>query len=303
MGVPIDTRRVHDTPVNGLAFGQNERTVYTGASDGAVAQWDRTEGGIEPQVVTFNSPVEFGNVSALTVDSFATHLVVGYSSGIVRLFRIPDGDIYLTSELHTDLVADLATHPLGGTVLSASYDSKISIWQYQSNEPPTVIEPPRSTPQAAVAYAPTGDQFAVAGVETPASIWETASLDETPRVLGHPLTTLLALEYVPSTGELVAVDMEGVVRLYELESGTESQRIHVGENGEYPLAVARSEPLVAVGTDESLNIYDLSTGDLVGYHRVPDAGVFSVAFSPENQCVAVGCGDGEIRVYATPSIK
>lgn len=102
------------------------------------------------------------------------------------------------------------------------------------------------------------------------------------------------MAHSPVSDHLVTASFRGELCIYDLDREGVSTRSPLEEQGEYPVTVSNDGTKIAVGTDTSVNIYTLDSGELFDYYHVSHAGVFSVAFAPTTDVLAVGRGDGTV---------
>lgn len=298
MGIPLASVASHDGPVNSLAFGTDSSVVYSGGSDGAINRWvwDSTD----THSALTRLSVGDGNVSVIAIDTRSEFLVSGHSDGKIEVLGLPKGDTLEVLTHHSDFVSGIDQHPVDRSFVSGSYDGSVAVFQYPAATIQRVLRDPHDGPVTSIGYDGSGEHLATSGLRSPVYLWNTGDWT-TERTLGIEMRTVVCISIVPGSDHLVTVDFDGELCVYDLQTGGIAMRTQIGEDGDYPMAVNDAGSKIAVGTDHSINVYDLDSGSLLDYHPLPDGGVFSVAFTPRDDMVIVGCGTGEIYVWETSS--
>lgn len=293
MGRELASVACHDGPVTTLRFGSSPSVIYSGGIDGAIRQWVWNESGHVDRTAQLRQGR--GNVSTLQIDSESKVLFSGYSDGRIEVVPLTSDASLEVLDQHSDFVSAIVQHPRERLFVSGSYDGNLSVWEYPGGTECGVLEDPHGGPITGVAFDTSGEVFATSGLRSPVFLWNTHELTRRGE-RGNGSSTIVGLKFVPLSDQLVTVGYTGPVCVYEAEAEEPDIRIQLDESGDYPMAMDDQGTKIAIGTDSSVNVYDRSTGALLGCHRSLDSGVFAVEFVPQTDAIAVGCGNGEIRV-------
>lgn len=158
----------HQNAVNGVLFSPDGRTLYTGSADGTVKVWDWEaekprladlrhgqrvhrmalsrdgsrlatvgEGNVRvwdtatgKQVQELAEKAQFTGAVAFSPDGtlLATGSGMVQQPGVVELWRLDRKEVVATLRGHEDHVTDLAFSPSGELLASASWDSRVVLW-------------------------------------------------------------------------------------------------------------------------------------------------------------------------------
>ncbi len=183
------------------------------------------------------------------------------------------------------------THPWHVTAVAFSPDNDrvvtASNRQYKS---PRWIHP-----QIALWDRTTGKRLAV---------WESGRGDESQRggkkdSLDRPPRVVWALAFAPDGKRVVGVGDEGHVWIFDAQSLTVIRQWTAHDTFR-ALAVAVSRDgrrLATGGTDQTIRLWDLDTGELLASLPGHSGSVFDLAFSPNGTRLASAAGDGTLKIW------
>jgi eukaryotic-like serine/threonine-protein kinase len=151
-------------------------------------------------------------------------------------------------------------------------------------------------PVAAVAFQPSGDQLATAGMDGNILLWD-AVMGKSLRALGGHGGPIISLSYRPDGKRLASASLDGTVRVWDLATGTEVLRFR--DHNEQVLCVAYSPDgrrLASWGLDFNIRVWDAATGQeqlrLAGHW----GRVFSLLFHKNGRHLVSAGADGR-RVW------
>jgi WD40 repeat protein len=221
---------------------------------------------------------------------------------------------------HTDVVRDARYSKNGKTILSASQDGTLRLWNAETGKPFRKIDVPGASPTRkdawkfkvrAAAFGGDGSKIAVSNGASPVHLIETATgklianipfptyLDETPRAAA----TAKGLVFIAGKNEsVVAYDTTTKCVRYRLNGHDSSE--------DNAVAVSEAAGLVATGTrlnehTAAVRLWTLETGKRVGEFpyftgRRTASTPSAMAFSRDGARLAVAYG-GTVVVYDLPS--
>jgi WD40 repeat protein len=196
---------------------------------------------------------------------------------------------------HGAAVTGVAFSPAGDTVLSASADHSVILWQVGAREDPLLQRfEKHGAAVMSVAYDPTdGNRFVSGGKDGNAIVWEISS-GET-RLFTHA-GAVNSVAFHPDGSRILAGTEDGLVVLWHIASG-QALWEHRSTMAFNSVAFSPDGTLAVAGTHhggtdaDTVYIWDVATGEQI--HRVPQAatyGVKSVAVSPDNRFILAGAG-------------
>jgi WD40 repeat protein len=111
-----------------------------------------------------------------------------------------------------------------------------------------------------------------------------------------------AVVFLSKDNQVAAGDLDGVVRIWNLETGKIVRRLK--DHSKEVTSVACSpdgKVLASASMDGTVRFWDSTTGDLFRIIRGHSTGVTSIAFAPDGATLAAGEGDdkhpGQIRLW------
>jgi WD40 repeat protein/serine/threonine protein kinase len=175
----------HGGEVKGLAFTPDKKVlVSAGAQDLIV--WDLASGTI---IREFEHPTL---VSSLAISPDGTLAATGCWDDIVRIFRIPSGELVKQFEGHGDDVMSVAFHPNGKELASGSRDRTAIVWDIATGTIKHRLRRHVNTIWT-VRYNPDGKRLVTGGMDKAVHVWnsDTGKLESTLSGLNDGITSLV----------------------------------------------------------------------------------------------------------------
>jgi RNA polymerase sigma factor (sigma-70 family) len=112
-----------------------------------------------------------------------------------------------------------------------------------------------------------------------------------------------SVAFSPDGQTLASGSWDSTVRLIEVASGKEIQRINCPDKVVGPVAFSPDGKLLAIGATEAIRLWDTSKRKEVAQLAGHDKGVASLAFSPDGRTLASGGWDYTVRLWDVASGK
>ncbi len=199
----------------------------------------------------------------------------------------------------------LAFHP-NGTELAASGYHEVTIWDATNG---ALLRRIANAPQQiqALAYSPDGNLLALAG-GTPGRSGEIKFVHPqtgaTVRTLATANDLFLTLAFSPDGQRLIAGGADNTIRLFDVASGTEQQRLEPHADWVMSLAFAPDGlHFASASRDKTARLFDAKTGELEETYDGHGQPVFAVAFSADGKRVLSAGSDREIHGWTTKDAR
>lgn len=296
-GTEIRRLSGHKSQVTRLAFAGNGRLAS--ASDDKTARvWDPVMG---REICTFHghddgvSTVAFGPTGAW---------VASAGGRVIQLWRADTGRAERTFAGPSAQVRSVALSPDGLQLAATDADGVLWIWETETGR--RLHQQQRHTAAAgAVAYRPDGKQLVTASEDGTLRVWDAATGQEV-RLLAAHAGPVNSIAFSPDGQRLASgggdFQRPGEVKVWNAADGT-LQRTYRGSAD--VVAAVSFHPgggsLASVSSD-AVSVWDL-TADQQAFSLACPSGGSAIVVSPDEQRLAVACGDGTIRIWDAPPVS
>ena len=231
-----------------------------------------------------------GNINDIKYSPDGEKLAVGSSIGI-WLYDANTGDVLALFAGHTRDVTSIAFSPDGKTLVSASYDDTVRLWDVHTGKHKATI----SANATHIAFSPDGKTLAGAGYDV--DLWDVQTLKLKTKLTGHR-SSRVSVAYSPD-GNTIVSEAGRTVQLWEAHTGERKISFTAHEHWVSPLAFSPDSKMLASGgsKDKLVCLWDAQTGENIEIFIGHTEGVNSVAFSPDGKTLASGSYDETIRLW------
>ena len=186
------------------AFAPREQPLLAGAAFKEVALWNYQTGEVLTNFVANDS-----GVAAVAFTPDGKSLVIGTTKGVVRVLDVA------TLKVTRIIDLDSPIHSLAATtnrVLLGYGDGTVAMLKFE--EQPSIPEVKKQNGAInAVAFSPSGEQFAAASADGTVTVWDTETLKLLCSMEGHR-GAALAVAFSPEGREMVSSGADGTVNYW-----------------------------------------------------------------------------------------
>lgn len=282
--------RAHQGGVLSLAFSPDGTKFLSGGFEGAIRVWDAASG--EPRAGP--QKLHQGAVKRLAFQKDGSRLASAGADGAIRFWNPrtwePDGKPFL--EYDRD-VAGLAFSPDGKQLAAGGWNGGVTLWNLGPEDEISRRFFQQKDRVLQVAFSPDGRLLAAVSRNT-VGLWDTDGSTSFPQELGAYSDEVEAVAFSPGGNVLAIGDNQGNVYLHPLENPRDRGPLLRGNGGEVVgLQYSPSGAVLAAGTvDGAVQLWDVLGRKLIWKDTIHTAGVFGLAFSPDERMLVSAGGDG-----------
>jgi WD40 repeat protein len=278
----------HAGKVLAVAFSPDGQTLAT--SDGsAVKLWDAVTRELRTTLRGHT-----GEVGAVAFSPDGKTLATAGADQTVKLWPVAMGPDANTLTGHKAWIHSVAYSPDGKRLASGSFDGTVKIWDLASRRQVASLSEGEEQVWY-VTFAPDGKRLAC-GVrgEHAARLWD---LERMKPVGAFPSggtgdATVISAPFSPDGKLLAASDWTQNARVWALDPQREVMRL-----GGSHVQFSRDGALLAGVAGTTIQLWDVTTWEVVATLSGHKADIWSLAFSPDNRFLASGHKDGAIALW------
>jgi len=195
---------------------------------------------------------------------------------------------------HRDIVNSCDVSPDGRTVVSASSDGELKVWDAANGRELRSLRGHRASVETC-AFSPDGRQVVSGGRTGEVKLWDAATGAEAVHLAGHR-DAVATCAFSPDGLWLASASYDDTLRIWRARDG---QPLHTLRGHKASAVACAFSPdgarLVSGASDGSLKVWDVATGRetlaLAGHNR----GVWKCAFSPDGRWIVSSSEDNTVR--------
>lgn len=296
----------HSGPIAGAAFRPDGKLLATAGADDEVRLWD-------PATGTLNSSLPIGEkVQSVAFSADGKHLLVGSQGRTetphLRLVEIATGKILHEQDTGFGDVNSLAWDDQreAGT-LAACGDEGMALWRVSlaSSEPITELMRLSRAWCLAVALNVQGSTVAWANDGNHVKAWDLAADRDLPVTAPPMQSGWHGLSFLPDGDTIAYIAESGVAELWNVR--TDVRVATLGTPGTFfasHMAISPDGSLLAAMTrPEVVSVWHVPTRKHIFSLRVETGAVWSFAWDPRGEQLAVGQSDGGLVIWRLPMIQ
>ncbi len=208
------TRVLEGHEKDALSVTHSAGSLFTSGDDMTLRQWRLADGKLERVWGPFASETD-----TCAIDGRHGRAVLGCDDGVVRVFDIASGDALVEIPAHSSGVKKVAVSPVNGDILSAAYDQRVRIWNWQDFQERTSLEGHPALWERSFNWTMDGQRVLAGTFDGTVVVWDAESgrqLAEVGNREAEPGNACLNEVAATGDGRIVLVSDDGRVRTARL---------------------------------------------------------------------------------------
>jgi WD40 repeat protein len=199
---------------------------------------------------------------------------------------------------HSGSVKAVAIAPDGKTVVSASWDNTLKIWDTETGRELKTLTGHSSLVNA-VAITPDGKTAISASWDKTLKIWDTQTGRELKTLTGHS-DWVGAVAIAPDSLTAISASWDKTLKIWDTKTGRELKTLTGHSESVTAVAIApNGKTAISASKDETLKIWNTKTGRELKTLTGHSSGVTAVAIAPDGKRAISGSSDDTLKIWDT----
>jgi len=209
---------------------------------------------------------------------------------------LPDPALIRTLSGHTGYVWGCAINPEGDTIVSASADGTLKLWELRTGEERRTLRGHTAAVRGC-AISPAGDTIVSASDDATLKVWDARTGEERRTLYGHT-DGVRGCAISPAGDYIVSASRDQTLKIWDAHTGKERRTLR-GHAGEVEgCAISPSgDAIVSASHDQTLKVWDAATGEELRTLRGHTDSVRGCVFSPSGNYIMSASNDWTLRVW------
>ncbi|WP_036487476.1 caspase family protein [Myxosarcina sp. GI1] len=283
----ISPWRKHQDLVNAVAFSPDGKLIASGGDDEQIRLWD-----LQGNLVTEPFIGHVGIIWSLAFSQDGETIISASSDRTIRFWDLQGNEVELPLRGHLGLINSVAVTPDLSQVVSSSSDNTVRLWSVKDNSVSKVIEGHKGHVKS-VAVSSDGESIVSAGQDSTVRLWDRSGILRDIFNGHQKVVNTVAISQDNKT--IVSGSSDRTIRFWDSRGNSIGEPLFGHEDS--VTSVAIDNDLVISGSDDrTIRLWDRS-GSLISTLTGHEAGVTSIAISPDGSKLVSASRDRTIRLW------
>ena len=290
-GQKLGTLRGHSKSVCSIAISADGQILASGSEDKTIKFWQLSKG-LQIGSITLGNwfSGDEGCVYSIAISPDGQILASLSHSGTVKLWQMKTGQEIYRLKGDTSWIQAIAISP-DGQILAGGSGDTIKLWHLKTGRCLPPLKGHKSWVRT-VAFAPDSQVLASGSDDATIKLWDVKTRQELCTLTGHT-RSVYSIAFSPvGAGAKAALD-ELAFSVSNSKSSTDNftQPFSRTQNGK------RQQIIASSSDDQTIKLWDLSTGQELCTLTGHTSWVHAIAFTPDGQTLVSGGGDSIINIW------
>jgi len=279
------------TGIDYSVFSADSTRVLAAISRKTLKLWEIKTG---DEIETINTD-HSREIDCLALSPSGELALTGSADNTLKLWKISNGKLVRTFKGRASFVHEVAFSPDGRYSLSANSDSTVKIWDMRTASEIKILKGHEYAVNSAK-FSPDGKRILSGSADYSLRLWDFKNGKEIKKINhGRAITSV---EFSPD-GKL-ALSVGDFFYVWDLDNYKEIWRLsHPGRDSKVNDAVFSpdSKEILSAGNDNTLRLWNISSGKERRAFKGPDRAITAVAYSPDGTYALTGDNDERVSLW------